>query len=690
MSDNKNTQETLNEKLVNGMKGLGRFLSKPFSKKLKKKAVAIGKKALKAAIKVILKVLKQILSWIIGTVGVPGILIILGTIIVTVLISVALSFFWTTDSKLSGDDAKIQAYIKEQSQSTVNMNSELERPYRVPEGLISSTIMLDFFEQKDYSLKQTKGIIKNMATKLAPEFEYGQYDEWKEKQVIVCEEGKKCDVGKIQHTKNMVTKLNSVEYWNGSTIFTYKPKVTAWKSNTVITHKTIKVDKKVEYWKALSVPAYLADQTDTYYPFFNSSSKSWKSLLAEEKRQEKYNVNTTGYTKVYLLKTKTVKVDKVIEVKTTTKTRQQYFDSSKQVTQDYANFDSILNSMGLGLDEKMLIEANYSFLEGDINYIDWLKGNGGVFGFDDISYDGDIIPGAGVPPQYMPIYLSAEKKYGVHWYTLAAIHSKETAFSTIKPMISYAGAVGHMQFLPSTWAGWKYNIGGGRVSSNTDITNLSVIKAGGGYGVDGNNDGKADPFTLEDAIFTAANYLSKNGYSKDKRKAIYQYNHADWYVNDVLARAEKFKTSATYSGGSDSPELNPGSFIRPTTGKVTSGFGARWGATHYGIDIGLGGRTNVKIYAVADGIVNRSYLSSSYGNVVYIQHTIGGKKYETVYAHMQNRAVSAGTKVKQGQFLGYMGSTGNVTGPHLHFEIHSPAWTSNKANAKNPALYIKF
>ena len=303
MSDNKNTQETLNEKLVNGMKGLGRLLSKPFSKKFKQKAAAVAKKAIKVAAKVILKVLKQIFAWLIGTVGIPGILITLGIIIVTVIISVALSFFWTSDDNLSGDDAKIQAYIKEQSESTVNMDSDLERPYRVPEGLISSTIMLDFFEQKDYSLSQTKKIIRNMATKLAPEFEYGQYDEWKEKQVTVCEEGKECNVGKVQHTKNMVTKLNSVEYWNGSTIFTYKPKVTAWKSNTVITHKTIKENKKVDYWKALEVPMYLVDRSDPYFPFYNSNSKTWKSLLAEETRQKKNKINTSGYVKVYLLKT---------------------------------------------------------------------------------------------------------------------------------------------------------------------------------------------------------------------------------------------------------------------------------------------------------------------------------------------------------------------------------------------------
>jgi hypothetical protein len=76
--------------------------------------------------------------------------------------------------------------------------------------------------------------------------------------------------------------------------------------------------------------------------------------------------------------------------------------------------------------------------------------------------------------------------------------------------VSSAGALGWMQFIPSTW------------------------KA---YGVDGNDDGKKDPYNPVDAIFGAARYLKAAGAEKDIRKAVFAYNHADWYVDSVLMRA---------------------------------------------------------------------------------------------------------------------------------------------------------
>ncbi|MEY8742654.1 peptidoglycan DD-metalloendopeptidase family protein [Bacillales bacterium AN1005] len=687
----KNTTDSISEKMTDNLKGLAGKIAKPFKNKFKKQAAKMAKKAIKLAIKVLKKVLAKMLAWLISTVGVPTLLVVGISVILALLISLAMSFLWASGDGLEGDDKAIHEYIVEQSEATVDMDNPIEKPYRVPEGLIASTIMLDVFDDKKSDLDSIKKIIKKIATELAPEFEYGNYDEWKEKQVIVYEDGKKVKEGKVEHTKNEVSKLESVQYWNGSTIFNYKAHTSDWKSKEVITHKTIQVPKEVEYMETLKVPASIADITDRTFPYFNPKSKSWKDLLKEQVRQQNQKVDTTGYVTVHLKKTKTVMVDKVIEVKTITKTRNQYFTSTQNVTQDYANFDAILNSLGLGLDDKKLIEANYSFMGGSINYTDWLSQNGGVYGYDDISYDGTVIPGAGVPAQYMPIYLAAEKKYGVHWYTLAAIHSKESMFGTISPMVSPVGAIGQMQFLPATWVGWSYDVGGGLVAASVDITSPGVIKKGGGLGVDGDGDGKADPYNVTDAVYTAANYLASNGYSTDKRNAIWHYNHAEWYINDILALAEKFKTAATYEGGTEgSPTLKPGSFIKPTIGTVTSGYGARWGTKHQGIDIGLGGRSNVKIYAAADGTVSRSYLSSSYGNVVFIQHKIDGKQYETVYAHMQNRAVSAGAKVKQGQFLGYMGGTGNVTGPHLHFEVHQPSWNISKTNSIDPALLIDF
>ncbi|MGL4820246.1 MAG: M23 family metallopeptidase, partial [Bacilli bacterium] len=142
-------------------------------------------------------------------------------------------------------------------------------------------------------------------------------------------------------------------------------------------------------------------------------------------------------------------------------------------------------------------------------------------------------------------------------------------------------------------------------------------------------------------------------------------------------------------GGGQYPPPSSGLFQRPAVGPVTSEFGARWGTTHYGIDIGKRG-PDVPIVAAADGVVIRSYYSSSYGNAVFINHYIDGRTYTTVYAHMESRAVSEGQTVSRGQFIGYMGNTGQSYGAHLHFEIHEGQWNGSKSNAVNPRKYINF
>lgn len=128
-----------------------------------------------------------------------------------------------------------------------------------------------------------------------------------------------------------------------------------------------------------------------------------------------------------------------------------------------------------------------------------------------------------------------------------------------------------------------------------------------------------------------------------------------------------------------------GTFAWPARGVVTSNFGYRSydNDVHTGLDIAANG--TVPIRAVAPGTVIRSYLSSSYGNVVFIAHVINGQQYTTVYAHMRSRSVSTGQKVQQGQRVGYMGNTGNSSGQHLHFELHKGQWNINKSNAV-PAL----
>ena len=125
--------------------------------------------------------------------------------------------------------------------------------------------------------------------------------------------------------------------------------------------------------------------------------------------------------------------------------------------------------------------------------------------------------GSGVPPVLIPIYQRAATAYGLGPQgpaVLAGINEIETAFGS-NLNISSAGAMGWMQFIPSTW----------------DT-----------YGTDANGDGVRDPYNPEDAIYSAARYLSAAGMPADTYGAIYAYNHADWYVADVLANA------ACYSG----------------------------------------------------------------------------------------------------------------------------------------------
>ena len=105
---------------------------------------------------------------------------------------------------------------------------------------------------------------------------------------------------------------------------------------------------------------------------------------------------------------------------------------------------------------------------------------------------------------------------------LAAINGIETAFGT-NLNVSSAGAVGWMQFMPETWDG---------------------------YGVDANGDGVADPYNPEDAIFAAASYLQRLRRCRPTRYgAIFAYNHADWYVAEVLANAAVLRPLGGALGG---------------------------------------------------------------------------------------------------------------------------------------------
>ncbi|MGH3913120.1 MAG: M23 family metallopeptidase [Pseudonocardiaceae bacterium] len=107
-----------------------------------------------------------------------------------------------------------------------------------------------------------------------------------------------------------------------------------------------------------------------------------------------------------------------------------------------------------------------------------------------------------------------------------------------------------------------------------------------------------------------------------------------------------------------------GDVALPAVGRLTSGFGARWGTTHYGIDIA--NAIGTPIYATTDGVVIESGPASGFGMWVRLQHTDGTV---SVYGHINKSLVSEGQRVAAGEQIATMGNRGQSTGPHLHFEI---------------------
>lgn len=134
------------------------------------------------------------------------------------------------------------------------------------------------------------------------------------------------------------------------------------------------------------------------------------------------------------------------------------------------------------------------------------------FGPAPIGVPNFVIDSFEIPPFLLPIYQACGTEYGIPWEVLASINKIETGFGT-NLNVSSAGAVGWMQFLPSSWET---------------------------YGLDANGDGRKDPYNPVDAICAAAHYLKIAGGANDLYNAILAYNHADWYVQEVLLYARAY------------------------------------------------------------------------------------------------------------------------------------------------------
>jgi len=259
-----------------------------------------------------------------------------------------------------------------------------------------------------------------------------------------------------------------------------------------------------------------------------------------------------------------------------------------------------------------------------------------------------------VPPFLLPIYQAAGIEYGVRWEVLAAINEIETDYGR-NLNVSSAGALGWMQFMPSTWQM---------------------------YGTDGNKDGRKDPYNPVDAIFAAARYLKAAGYEQDVRRAIFAYNHADWYVDSVLLRARVIAAVPSDLIGSLTgltegrfPVSGPATYAddiaeRQLLKRVGRGENAanlvESSAQRRSIDIFAD--SGAHVVAVNDGVIKRVVTGRKRGRRVVLQDVYGNRY---TYSHLGKVSghVHAGDRVNGGSVVGRIGTVRGDSAPHMRFAI---------------------
>ncbi|MEX2645888.1 MAG: peptidoglycan DD-metalloendopeptidase family protein [Gaiellaceae bacterium] len=163
---------------------------------------------------------------------------------------------------------------------------------------------------------------------------------------------------------------------------------------------------------------------------------------------------------------------------------------------------------------------------------------------------------------------------------------------------------------------------------------------------------------LADARATKQRTLSKVEHSK--QDFLNEAAALEQASRELAAKIQAAQRSSAVSVGGASPS----GYIWPVAGPVTSTFGPRWGRMHEGIDISA--PSGAPIRSAAAGTVIYAGWLGGYGNLVVVDH---GGGVATAYAHMSSIASGTGQQVAQGQVIGYVGSTGHSTGPHLHFEV---------------------
>jgi hypothetical protein len=238
------------------------------------------------------------------------------------------------------------------------------------------------------------------------------------------------------------------------------------------------------------------------------------------------------------------------------------------------------------------------------------------FGPAPIGVPNFVIDSFEIPPFLLPIYQACGTEYGIPWEVLASINKIETGFGT-NLNVSTAGAVGWMQFLPSSWEM---------------------------YGLDANGDGRKDPYNPVDAICAAAHYLKIAGGNKDLYDAIFAYNHADWYVQEVLLYARAYGRLPSDLVGSLTGLTEGAHFPIAADARYADDLSARAALKRSSSDKRISGnaaevisssptRRGINIFAaegapvvaVNDGIVRKLGESAKLGKFIVLEDTYGNR-----------------------------------------------------------------
>jgi murein DD-endopeptidase MepM/ murein hydrolase activator NlpD len=330
--------------------------------------------------------------------------------------------------------------------------------------------------------------------------------------------------------------------------------------------------------------------------------------------------------------------------------------------------------------------------------------------------------------ELLSLWQQAGAQYGVPWQVLAAINKIESNFGrNMGP--SSAGAIGWMQFMPSTWMRW---------------------------GVDANGDGIADPWTASDAIFSAARYLAAAGAPGDLYRAVFAYNHADWYVHEVLSLADLYQTdgsvafsldrlqqsldaarkavvaaaarlSAAQRRESRATLLSDQLLLEPAVAKAKAALadarhalgGAQRAAapssfapaasnllagptydsgwvfpvgggpgvvtashTHHDYPaVDIAAPAGSPVYAINDASVLQAWSTPDPRCGIGLTfQTRDGQTWTYCHLAVLDSKVVAGARLTAGEQVGLVGSTGEATGPHLHLQLQpATAWPQQEA-----------